>query len=358
MFLVIGAALYLAYANGAHFESLLFYGDFKAWVNGDLGTGTPFMFLLLLPLCYLGSSWALERAAGAGIRARQRSLPKTAAGVLDLGRWTTLLLAGAVLSYLAARGLTVAGFDPRGGVVDTYVQRNALVVGFVMGFAIIPTIYTLAEDALNSVPSHVRAASLAAGATSWQTAKWVILPTAMSGVFAACMIGMGRAVGETMIVLMAAGNTPLLEWNIFNGLRTLSANIAVELPEAVQGDTLYPHAVPRRPDPFRDDFRHQYRGRGHSPALPQACLPALARQSIMSSCVEVIVPASPATPPRAPRPRMERQRYGVDARAVGEPYPVGPGRRAGARHTARGGFPGPDILERCRSPSGPVLFTQ
>jgi phosphate transport system permease protein len=61
----------------------------------------------------------------------------------------------------------------------------------------------------------------------------------MSGVFAACMIGMGRAVGETMIVLMAAGNTPVLEWNVFSGMRTLSANIAVELPEAVQGDTLY-----------------------------------------------------------------------------------------------------------------------
>lgn len=239
MFVVIGAALYLAYANGANFESLLFYGDFKAWVNGDMGTGTPFMFILLLPLGYLLASWVLERTAGPGLRARQRGLAKTTAGALDFGRWAGLLLAGAALSYLTASALTAAGFDPRGGVVDTYVQRNALVVGFVMGFAIIPTIYTLAEDALNSVPSHVRAASLAAGATSWQTAKWIILPTAMSGVFAACMIGMGRAVGETMIVLMAAGNTPVLEWNIFNGLRTLSANIAVELPEAVQGGTLY-----------------------------------------------------------------------------------------------------------------------
>jgi phosphate transport system permease protein len=67
----------------------------------------------------------------------------------------------------------------------------------------------------------------------------VILPTAVSGVFAAIMIGMGRAVGETMIVVMAAGNTPILDWNIFNGLRALSANIAVELPEAVKDGTLY-----------------------------------------------------------------------------------------------------------------------
>jgi len=108
-----------------------------------------------------------------------------------------------------------------------------------MGFAVIPLIYTLAEDALNSVPEHLRAASLACGATPWQTALWVVLPTAISGVFSAVMIGMGRAVGETMIVVMAAGNTPIIDWNIFNGLRALSATIAVELPEAVKDGTLY-----------------------------------------------------------------------------------------------------------------------
>ncbi|MBM3566038.1 MAG: ABC transporter permease subunit, partial [Alphaproteobacteria bacterium] len=110
---------------------------------------------------------------------------------------------------------------------------------FTMGFAVIPIIYTIAEDALNSVPEHLRAASLACGATPWQTATRVILPTAVSGVFAAIMVGMGRAVGETMIVVMAAGNTPILDPNIFNGLRALSANIAVELPEAVRDGTLY-----------------------------------------------------------------------------------------------------------------------
>ena len=131
------------------------------------------------------------------------------------------------------------GLDPRGGFVDTYVQRNTLIVGFAMGFAVIPIIYTIAEDALNSVPEHLRGASLGCGATSWQTATLVILPTAMSGVFAGIMVGMGRAVGETMIVVMAAGNTPVMDWNLFNGLRALSANIAVELPEAVKDGTLY-----------------------------------------------------------------------------------------------------------------------
>jgi phosphate transport system permease protein len=135
--------------------------------------------------------------------------------------------------------MAAAGLDPRGGFVGTYEQRNTLVVGFAMGFAVIPIIYTLAEDALNAVPEHLRSASLSCGATPWQTALWIILPTAVSGVFSAIMIGMGRAVGETMIVVMAAGNTPLLDLNVFNGLRALSANIAVELPEAPKDGTLY-----------------------------------------------------------------------------------------------------------------------
>jgi phosphate transport system permease protein len=112
-------------------------------------------------------------------------------------------------------------------------------VGFLIGFAVIPIMYTLADDALSAVPDHLRAGSLAAGATRWQTAVRVVVPTAMSGLFSAVMIGVGRVVGETMIVLMAAGNTPVLDLNLFNGFRTLSATIAVELPEAVQGGTLY-----------------------------------------------------------------------------------------------------------------------
>ena len=98
---------------------------------------------------------------------------------------------------------------------------------------------TLAEDALSGVPSQLREGSLGAGATPWQTAVRIIIPTAMSGIFGAIMVGLGRAVGETMIVLMATGNTPVMDWNPFNGLRTLSANIAVEIPEAPHGATLY-----------------------------------------------------------------------------------------------------------------------
>jgi phosphate transport system permease protein len=77
------------------------------------------------------------------------------------------------------------------------------------------------------------------GANLWQTVTGVVLPAAGPGIFSAIMLGFGRAVGETMIVLMASGNTPILDWSPFNGLRTLSANIAVEIPEAPQASTLY-----------------------------------------------------------------------------------------------------------------------
>jgi len=122
---------------------------------------------------------------------------------------------------------------------ERYDQRNALVVGWVMGFAVIPIIFTICEDACSAVPRHLVSASLACGASLWQTAWRVVLPAAGSGIFSGIMVGLGRAVGETMIVLMATGNTPVLDWSAFNGFRTLSANIAVEMPEAPYGGTLY-----------------------------------------------------------------------------------------------------------------------
>jgi phosphate transport system permease protein len=118
-------------------------------------------------------------------------------------------------------------------------QRNALVVGIAMGFAVIPTIFSMAEDAIFSVPSHLTSGSLALGATQWQTLIKVVLLTASPGIFSALMMGLGRAVGETMIVLMATGNTPILDWSIFQGMRTLAANIAVEMPESEVGSSHY-----------------------------------------------------------------------------------------------------------------------
>jgi phosphate transport system permease protein len=118
-----------------------------------------------------------------------------------------------------------------------YDQRNALVVGLAMGLAVIPTIFSIAEDAIYGVPTHLINGSLALGATPWQTLLRVVILTASPGIFSAVMIGLGRAVGETMIVLMATGNTPVMNLNIFEGMRTFAANIAVELPESEVGSS-------------------------------------------------------------------------------------------------------------------------
>ncbi len=120
-----------------------------------------------------------------------------------------------------------------------YDQRNSIIIAIALGFAVIPIIFTIAEDAISNVPRNLTAASLALGASRWQTAWRVVLPSALPGVFSAVMIGFGRAIGETMIVLMATGNTPIMSWSLFNGLRSLSANIAVEIPEAPLDGSLY-----------------------------------------------------------------------------------------------------------------------
>jgi len=224
---------------GPAVENLLFAGDIKAWLDGQTGSGAGGWFLILLPPSALVVVVIMTLYINPWFRVAIAGLDRRRAGTMDILRFLCASLATVLLSIVMAGLLTGIGMDPRGGVFGTYVQRNALVVGFVMGFAIIPIIYTIAEDALSTIPEHLRSASLGAGATPWQTAFRIVIPTAMSGLFSAVMIGLGRAVGETMIVLMAAGNTPVMDWNIFNGFRTLSANIAVELPEAVQGSTHY-----------------------------------------------------------------------------------------------------------------------
>jgi phosphate transport system permease protein len=240
LMMVVGLlAFFVTYQMGLLFEQVFFSGDFKAWVNGDIGTATPFLFLLLLPITFTIVGLILSRFMGHKIANFMGRISPFQAALLDMIKWVGMVVVSILCSYGVAKLMSTIGIDARGSFIGTYVQRNTLIVGFAMGFAVIPIIYTIAEDALNAVPSHLRAASLGCGATIWQTAIYVVLPTAASGVFSAIMIGMGRAVGETMIVVMAAGNTPLIDWNIFNGLRALSATIAVELPEAVKDGTLY-----------------------------------------------------------------------------------------------------------------------
>jgi phosphate transport system permease protein len=229
----------LASVVGPWIERRGFGGDLLGWLDGR-GEGCALGWAaLLLPLAALITFAALGEVFGPWLRATSAGWSRSRCASVDAARFAIGIAVTGLLAWLMGVTLDGLGADPRGNVIGTYVQRNALIVGFLMGFAIIPIIYTITEDALSSVPASLRLASLGAGATPWQTAVRVVLPTAMSGVFSALMIGLGRAVGETMIVLMATGNTPVMSWNAFNGFRTLSANIAVELPEAVQGSTHY-----------------------------------------------------------------------------------------------------------------------
>ena len=235
--LLVGVGLAATFGPVA--ERVLFAGDLMAWLDGQVGTSVGGWMLFLTPLSLVACALVAGRVVNPWMRARSVEWSRATCAGADFAKFVLLLFAGGVLALSTSFLLDRLGFDPRGSLVSTYEQKNSLIVGFVMGFAVIPIIYTIAEDALSSVPQHLRLASLGAGATPWQTAVRVVIPTAMSGLFSAIMIGLGRAVGETMIVLMATGNTAVREWNVFNGFRTLSANIATELPEAVRNSTHY-----------------------------------------------------------------------------------------------------------------------
>ncbi len=118
-------------------------------------------------------------------------------------------------------------------------RLNAFVAGIALGLAIIPVVFSIAEDALTSVPRSYTQAALALGASKWQAAWQVVLPAALPGVFAAVVLGFGRAIGETMVVLMASGNASIMSGNLFDSTRSITATIAAELAEAVFGGHHY-----------------------------------------------------------------------------------------------------------------------
>jgi phosphate transport system permease protein len=188
---------------------------------------------------------ALILLAVAGWRALPLSFRQRFKHGSEVALIVPVVLIGAALSFwlggLAESALM--GGDAQAWLLKnldlSFDQRNSVVVGLAMGFAVIPIIFTIAEDSLSNVPPYLAAGSLALGATRWQTALKVVLPSASPGIFSAIMIGFGRAVGETMIVLMATGNTPVMNMNPFKGFRALSATVAVELPDAVEKGTLY-----------------------------------------------------------------------------------------------------------------------
>lgn len=208
------------------------------WLAPKIEFATPGIFLVCLALpvsaMLFGYGWAR-------LPKRVRILVGPGNEFLALIPVALVVMTAAWFSGPALEHVVFAGDFPAWwrAHIGAYEQRNSLVVGFVMGFAVIPIVYTISEDALSNVPKSLVSASLALGASRWQTAARVVLPTASAGIFSALMIGFGRAVGETMIVVMATGNTAITEWNLFSGMRTASANIAVELPEAPAGSTHY-----------------------------------------------------------------------------------------------------------------------
>ncbi len=215
------------------------HGDLQRWLNGEYGRAMPGWIVVFFPLTslvvWVAQALFIRRAIDLMIVSKDGIV----GGMVVLAKFVLLLALGFVLAAISALIAEKLGFDPRDSVFGSFSPRNTLVVAIIMGFAVIPIIFTISEDALQAVPMTLRTASLGAGATPWQTATRVVLPVAASGIFSACMIGFGRAVGETMIVLMATGNTPEMDWNIFSGFRTLAANIAVELPEAPKDETHY-----------------------------------------------------------------------------------------------------------------------
>ena len=204
----------------------------------DKGVLTIFAGIVIVPLLLLITIffWKRIRTASPLQRLTRGHEFIAMVPVVIMGIYLAFLVSGVAEANLFAGDFKQWLFSTLG---IRYDQRNSIIIAIALGFAVIPIIFTIAEDAISNVPRNLTAASLALGASRWQTAWRVVLPSALPGVFSAIMIGFGRAIGETMIVLMATGNTPIMSWSLFNGLRSLAANIAVEIPEAPLNSSLY-----------------------------------------------------------------------------------------------------------------------
>jgi phosphate transport system permease protein len=118
-------------------------------------------------------------------------------------------------------------------------RLNALNAGIALGITVVPVIFTVAEDAMTAIPRSLREAAAALGANPWQISFTMVLPAALPGIAAGIVLGFGRAVGETMIVLMASGNAAISSTSLTDSIRTFSATIAAEMAEVVFGSPHY-----------------------------------------------------------------------------------------------------------------------
>jgi phosphate transport system permease protein len=179
--------------------------------------------LFSVPLA-LGAAIYVSQLANARLREWLKPAIELLAGIpsVVLGFFALIVMASVLQS--------VFGYQSR---------LNAFVAGIALGLAIVPVVFSIAEDALTSVPRSYTQAALALGSSKWQAAWKIVLPAAIPGVFAAVVLGFGRAIGETMIVLMASGNASIVSWHMFDSTRTMTATIAAEMAEAVQGGPHY-----------------------------------------------------------------------------------------------------------------------
>ncbi len=179
--------------------------------------------LIAVPLSILA---ALYTAFFSPVRIRETIKP-----IIELlAGFPSVVVGFFCLITVATFAQTVFGFEFR---------LNSVVGGFGLALAVIPIIYTLSEDALRSVPDSLQEAALALGATKWQTSYQIMLPAATPGIFAAILLGLGRAFGETMIALMAMGNAPIPSWDVFDPARTFASTIGAEMGEVVFGSSHY-----------------------------------------------------------------------------------------------------------------------
>lgn len=210
---------------------------FAPWLERNLGL--ILLSLVSIPICLFVASWIWRQLPGNGAEARLSGFELLFSAVALA---VAIALANACIDlFWSSESPNLVTFLAQAWGVQ-YEQRNAVVVGLAMGFAVIPTIYSIAEDALAAVPTYLREGALAMGASEWQAARSVVLPTAAPGIVSAVMMGFARAIGETMIVLMATGNTATTDWSLLTGLRTLAATLALEMPEVVP-DSLHFHVL-------------------------------------------------------------------------------------------------------------------
>ena len=191
------------------------------------------LFIGTLKVTLIGLLFAVPLAVGAAIYVSQLARPRTR----EIIKPAIELLSGIPSVVVGVFALLVMATVLQ-SIFHYQTRLNAFVAGLALGFAVIPVIFSIAEDALTSVPRAYTQGALALGASRWQTAWQIVLPAALPGVFAATVLGFGRAIGETMIVLMVC-SASVMSWSIFDSARSITTTIAAEMAEAVNGGPHY-----------------------------------------------------------------------------------------------------------------------